>query len=62
MEIVLCLPISMKLGQFKGVHPSLLQSKFKEIWSKQGKVDHPPGFFFFFTKMSKVSPKKWSKV
>ena len=38
-------PISMKLGQFEGVHPKLLHSKFKEIWSKPGGVDHPPCFF-----------------
>ena len=40
------LPISMKLGQFEGVHPKLLHSKFKEIWSKPGGVDTPPCFFF----------------
>ena len=39
------LPISMKLGQFEGVRPKLLHSKFKEIWSKPGGVDHPPCFF-----------------
>ena len=38
-------PISMKLGQFEGVRPKLLHAKFKEIWSKPGGVDHPPGFF-----------------
>ena len=38
-------PISMKLGQFEGVRPKLLPSKFKEIWSKPGGVDHPPCFF-----------------
>ena len=26
-------PISMKLGRFEWVHPKLLQSKFKEMWS-----------------------------
>ena len=36
----------MKLGQFEGVHPKLLPSKFQEIWSKPGGVDHPPCFFF----------------
>ena len=44
-------PISMKLGQFEGVHPKLLHSKFKEIWSKPGGVDTPP--LFFKKKMTK---------
>ena len=37
-------PILVKLGQFEGVHPKLLHSKFKEIWSKPGGDDHPPFF------------------
>ena len=41
-------PISMKLGQFEGVHPKLLHSNFKEIWSKPGGVDHPLVFVFVF--------------
>ena len=45
-------PISMKLGQFLGFHPKLLQYKFKEIWSKPGGVDHPN--VFFLTKMTKT--------
>ena len=43
-------PISMKLGQFEGVHPKLLHSKFKEIWSKPGGVDTPLVFFLKMTK------------
>jgi len=41
----------MKLVQFEGVYPKLLQPKFKEIWSKVGEVDLPP--CFFPTKMTK---------
>ena len=52
-------PISMKLGQFEGVHLKLLQSKFKEIWSKPRGVDHPLGFFF--TKMTKNHLKNGQK-
>ena len=37
----------------------LLQSKFKEIWSKPGEDDHPP---VFFKENDQKSPKKWSKV
>ena len=44
--------ISMKLCQFEGIHLKLLQSKFKEIWSKPGGVDHHP-LFFFLQKMTK---------
>ena len=44
----------MKLGQFEGVHPKLLHSKFKEIWSKPGGVDTPR---FFFLKMTKKHQK-----
>ena len=54
-------PISMKLGQFEGVHPKLLHSKFKEIWSKPGGVDHPLVFVCFFFNDQKT-PKNWSKV
>ena len=49
-------PISMKLGQFEGVRPKLLHSKFKEIWSKPGGVDHPPCFF------QKKMTKKHQKI
>ena len=52
-------PISMKLGQFEGIHPKLLLSKFKEIWSKPRGVDHP---LCFLAKMTKKSPNNWSKV
>ena len=45
-------PILVKLGRFEGVHPKLVHSKFKEIWSKPGGDDHPP-CFFFFTQMTK---------
>ena len=38
-------PILVKLGRFEGVHPKLVHSKFKEIWSKPGGDDHPPFFF-----------------
>ena len=55
-------PISMKLGQFEEVYPNLLQSKFKEIWSKVEGVDHPLiVFFFFFNKNGQKSPKKMVK-
>ena len=37
--------ISMKLGQFEGVDPKLLLSKFKEIWSKPGELTTPLSFF-----------------
>ena len=46
-------------GQFEGVHPRLLHSKFKEIWSKPGGVDTPLVFFF---KNDQKTPKNWSKV
>ena len=55
-------PILVKLGRFEGVHPKLLHSKFKEIWSKPGGDNHPHCFFFFFYKNDKKSPKNWSKV
>ena len=38
----------MKLAQFEGFYPKLIQSKFKEICLKPGEVDHPLVFFFFF--------------
>ena len=41
-------PGSMKLGQFEGFHPKLLQNKFKEIWSKPGGSWPAPYFFIFF--------------
>ena len=53
-------PISMKLGQFEGVHPKILRSKFKEIWSKPGGVDHPP--LVFSNNNDQKSPNNWSKV
>jgi len=49
----------MKLGQFEGLHPKILPSKFKEIWSKPGEVDHP---LVFSNKNDHKSPKNWSKV
>jgi len=36
----------MKLGQFEGVHPKLLYSKFKENWSKPEEVDLPLAFSY----------------
>ena len=51
-------PILVKLGRFEGVHPKLLHSKFKEIWSKPGGDDTPP----FFYKNDKKSSKNWSKA
>ena len=35
------LPISLKLGQFNGVHLRRFQSKFEEMWSKPRGVDYP---------------------
>ena len=52
-------PILVKLGRFEGVHPKLLHSKFKEIWSKPGGVDTP---LVFFLKNDQKTLKNWSKV